>query len=271
MKLKILLCVIIISSLSVNIEVTSIQARAISTTNFIKLDGNYNSTINYPGRGTASDPYIIANLVFNQCNSEYLISIQNYNSYFELINIVVGCPTGNRISHLFFFNNMTHLTLESISIINDLNGPPSFYISNSTDITLNGILYPTDPISYIDVENVTGFSLSNSDTSLLIRNSKNIFIYNNSINFNWVKETDQPYFSLFLDEIIRILNYTLIGNNNIISSPLLLISNASTGIIENNTVDSNFCYSLSGMKNITVTENQAISGGIVLAFSTNDT
>ena len=183
-----LLCIFLMCISSVFFSTTLNANTVPSKTNtqypsYIYFDGNFDSNIRdansaITGSGTASDPYILENLVFNTCQQNY-IQITNFNLYFEIANIEVDTPNNClKTPSGFMFTNMTHLTLDDVSIFN-YPANPFIIIKNSTDVSLIG--FNSNTTANIQALNDTNINLIDSHMCFDIESTTNVFINKNTI------------------------------------------------------------------------------------------
>ena len=114
------------------------QHNPINITNNAEL-----STISTSGNGSSTNPYLIANLMITNCNSNTTgITVQNTDKYFILRNIIIsGCLAGISFSHVLF---------GSIVDANVSNyGFNGILLNNSENNTIIGNLVSNDTLNSI--------------------------------------------------------------------------------------------------------------------------
>ena len=206
---------------------------------------------------------MIENLDFTTCQPQYFINIQNYdNIYFFLRNIEVNVSSGCSMAIGFMFTNMTHLTLDYVSIFN-YQPNPFISIKNSSDMTLIGVNSNTTTDIY--AQDDSNIILMDSQMCFDIENSINVFIYNNTIDYVASIMHSQSFAYLSQDTNITVYNNTI--NGHITND--LSIYNSTMGLIANNTVYTSDCYSINEVNNVTIFYNKALVTGQYSHYNTN--
>ena len=162
-------------------------------------------TIAISGNGSSTNPYLIANLIITNCNSNKTgITVQNTNKYFVLRNIIIsGCLTGVMFSHVSFG-----------SIIN----------SNVSNYGLAGILLQNSINNTLDGNTVTNDTLQSTYYSRFGIGLENFCNYNSIINNN-MNNSDMG---------IAIFDYS---NHNYLMNNIVSLSNYAGYQIYNNSND----------------------------------
>ena len=109
----------------------------------------------WPGNGTSSNPYVIANLAISAGGSGAAISIANTNAHL----IIEGCALG-QATYGVYTNNVSNLTVEG----NQLSTAFGAFLVETTNST------------------VTGNSITGSDDGIHMGSSSNITVSQNTIS-----------------------------------------------------------------------------------------
>ena len=160
------------------------------------------ASIAISGDGSSTSPYMIENLIINNCSeNETGIKIQNTNKYFIIENMTVsGCQIGISFSHVSF-GTIRNSFVTNFSYI-------GYFLSNSSNnnlidnMAINGSY---DPIFVYDVavgfsvvnfscyNNLVNNTVNNSHSGIIVANFAN---YNNLTN-NKVYQSNQVAFRLY--------------------------------------------------------------------------
>ena len=202
----------------------------ISALTSISITSNYAfqslSLVNsWPGDGTAGNPYIISDYVFNGTGSGSGISIQNTDVYFKITNTSVS-----NFLYAFYFNNVTNGIIDNSSATFGAN---CIYIANSKNVIINNTVSYNNTAVAINIGNSNNITASNnvgyySNYAIYLSSTNNSHVTNN-IGYN-------TQAGVFLGNN---------DNNNIITSNKAY-NNQFYGIYlygsANNTIDSNEAY-----------------------------
>ena len=190
------------------------------------------ASLGFPGDGSSTNPYLIDSLSIVTTNltltTVSLISISNTDAYFIISNNYLNGVYGtiNGIT----FDNVTHGTISSNTIINNYNG-----------IVINGSSNDVIFFNTISLETNNGIFLNGSSTISISNNA--IFQITNSGIFL----QDSNYNSIAANTIYNIgVVLTLIGSQNMISSTSSLTGGYGVGLYIDpsvyNNIDKNIIF-----------------------------
>ena len=209
------------------------------------------ATMSASGDGSATNPYMIENLVINNCSTSGIgVSIHNTDKYFVLSDIIVAnCSTG------FFFSQVTYGSIINSYAINNTEGGFELDSSSNNVLVHNtafrnvwgfGLLSNANNNTLRDntaINNTyTGFSISDIPSSYNIMKSSNNTLINNTATGSY-----EFGFELYW----RIYNTVLINNTatNIgIFGFEIAVSN-NTLLINNKAINNGFGFYLGNAHN----------------------
>ncbi len=187
------------------------------------------------GSGTSSDPYIIQNLEIDAGGTDFCITIENSQEYFEIKNCTLANNGSSSLEGGIFLNNITNGKIKNNSI--SLNGPTwgesrGINVRSSSSFAIQeNIIQQTGISRGIHLFNSSFITISLNNIS---GGSYSMYIY--SCNFVNITQNIDIFNSISLNYC----NYNIISQNNASGSNYFIIINScnNTDIKNNFAIDS---------------------------------
>ncbi|MGC9060858.1 MAG: right-handed parallel beta-helix repeat-containing protein [Thermoplasmata archaeon] len=233
---------------------------------YISDNSEFNATNGVSGgNGTASDPYIISDLLIDAHGGAYGIYIEFTSAHFRIENCTVFNATGYVVSPYgcgIAFNSVSNGTITSCTIY--ANKYSGIWVKSSTDInisgnnvynnTQNGILIANSD-NVIVLENKV---VTNGEAGILLQNAMDIIVQNNTLTKNDIQISGEE---------VRYWETHTIDNNLVNGKPAVYIKEQS-----NLTLSADYGQIIIGNStfiNITGITIKNSSIGVQVGFSSN--